>query len=522
MSCFLTITMNNILVFTKDIKLGTIFRKNIQTDNLPAGTAFVTLYDQELNPLAERLIFLNGYKKLNVEIGVSSPKRGEERELTVNTTDDFGNNVSSIVSVAVIDSASGFNTGIPMPEIESEYLYDKEFYNDLPLKIRSVGLRNMDSKSVDVLLMTFGWRKFIPKAVARDIIDKEPVNYDLLKIINPGDEKKGRSVIKVVSLEGLDSISLLTDKNREAVLFFDSLDAGARQIMIIPDKNPVRNINPVRVQFPENKGFMDKAKLMAIFPRYTNEDSDEINIRQPSSPPDTLITIGAVTIKAPNQPTGAEEEKYAKIYQSTATTTMESKDFDSGSTFEDILFKYNPYYLDKRGKTIYLRDASYNMTGPSPALIVLDNTAIDTTYDLISALPASRIKSVTFLRGTQGFAMFGFKAIGGVVFVTTKKAGEVTDERPDFNKVRRNDDLFKQVRLFRTDIEYYIPTKEQVTYLSEYQLRPTILWKADVYIDDSGPVRIKYPDNIVKGTALVFVNGISLTNMVGSGSCSYK
>jgi len=108
---------------------------------------------------------------MNVEIGVSSPsvKPGDETELTVNTTDDKGNNISSIVSIAVIDSVSGYQTGIPMPEIESTYLYDREFYNNLPIRIKSLGLKNIDSKSIDILLMTYGWRKFTPKETSRNI-----------------------------------------------------------------------------------------------------------------------------------------------------------------------------------------------------------------------------------------------------------------------------------------------------------------------------------------------------------------
>ncbi|MBK7711334.1 MAG: hypothetical protein IPJ37_10575 [Bacteroidales bacterium] len=72
-SWFLTVTLNNVLVFSEDVRFDTLYRKRIRTDKLPAGTAFITLYDRELNPVAERLIFLNEYKKMVVNIGLSSP-----------------------------------------------------------------------------------------------------------------------------------------------------------------------------------------------------------------------------------------------------------------------------------------------------------------------------------------------------------------------------------------------------------------------------------------------------------------
>ena len=88
-------------------------------------------------------------------------------------------------------------------------------------------------------------------------------------------------------------------------------------------------------------------------------------------------------------------------------------------------------------------------------------------------------------------------------------------------KPRRDDDLLKEVRLFRTETEFYIPAKEEVAHMPEFQFRPTILWKADLMIDGSGPVKINYPNNLAKGTVMVFVNGISFSNRIGSSRLSY-
>jgi hypothetical protein len=49
-----------------------------------------------------------------------------------------------------------------------------------------------------------------------------------------------------------------------------------------------------------------------------------------------------------------------------------------------------------------------------------------------------------------------------------------------------------------------------------------LLWKSDVYLDGSGPVKFKYPNNLVKGTVMIFVNGVSFSNLIGSNKFSYK
>jgi hypothetical protein len=80
----------------------------------------------------------------------------------------------------------------------------------------------------------------------------------------------------------------------------------------------------------------------------------------------------------------------------------------------------------------------------------------------------------------------------------------------------------RSIRLFRTEIEYHIPTKEETDSIPGLQYRPTVLWMNEVYIDGKEPVKIRYPNNMAKGTAMVLVNGVSFTNRVGSNSYKYK
>ena len=544
-SWLLTVTMNNILVFAEDIRFDTLCKKRIQTDKLPSGTAFITLYDSELNPVSERLVFLNDFKKMNVSIGVSSSLvlPGDETELTINTTDNKGNNISSVVSVAVIDSLSGYYNIAPVPEIESAYLYDRDFYNNLPFRIISEGLENMDPKSIDILLMTYGWRKFYPKEVNVENSDQEFVNYDYLTIVNKGPARRCRSDISLISNASLDIITLPVNNDREALLLYDSLDPGVREILILPDKEPIKNTGTVKIVFPENKDFTEKAKLLASEQNSLMSDLPLVGIINPLFNLGDVIVFEPVTIKAPAQPKKKYEDKYATMFQYAGSRTMTRKDFREAACFEDILYKYNPFQLNNQNasdglikeKYIYLR-ANEHITGGHfddqgnysvdhgmyPALLVVDNNPLGLSYETISQMPASEIVSVTFLKGVQGMAMYGPKARGGVVFVTTRMGRGSADDSYDEDEVRRDDDLLKEIKLFRTETTYYIPTKEEIAQLPGYKFRPTILWKADLLIDGTGPVKIRYPNNLVKGTAMVFVNGFSFSNQVGSKRCSYK
>jgi len=66
---------------------------------------------------------------LNIEISSISSvaDSADETELSLNTTDNNGKGISSILSIAVVDSASGFCSTLPFPDIESTFLYDRNF-----------------------------------------------------------------------------------------------------------------------------------------------------------------------------------------------------------------------------------------------------------------------------------------------------------------------------------------------------------------------------------------------------------
>ncbi|MBI5011148.1 MAG: hypothetical protein HZB98_16165, partial [Bacteroidia bacterium] len=532
---FLTVTMNNILIFSKDIKLDTLFSARIKTAEIPAGTAFVTLYDNELNPLAERMIFLNADRKMKVQIGVSkqSTRPGSETELTINTTDEKGNNISSIISVSAIDSSLGFYNGIPYSDIESLFLYDNEFYNNLPQSIRCTGLKNTDNKTIDLLMMTYGWRKYTLKETAIAIQEKRQDNYDHLKISNPGKEKKGREVINILSPEGGEIITLGLNENMETLLPFDSLDVMARQIMILPDDDPARNSNPVNIEFPENREYADSAKLMKTDSSYFEPEFAYAGNETSLFNPDSSIMIDAVTIKGTRAKPTEQVAKTAQQFKYAGAFTLYSKDFEGAQTFEDVLYKLGASYVDKRNKKVILRAIQYmpkqNVPGSGggamyrSALIVVDDIPIyNNTYYPIAQMSAIDIVSITVLKGPQGFAVYGNSASNGAILVTTKLGNKINGIIDPNDKPQPLDNNLKQVIIFRSDVEYYIPTKEQVEIVPEYQFRPTLLWKSDVYLDGSGPVKFKYPNNLGKGTVIVFVNGVSPENQVGSNKYFYK
>jgi hypothetical protein len=521
----ISMTMNNVVVLSRVFELDVDFSLEVNTRELPRGTACITLFNSDMKPLAERLILVNGQKKLNISIETSAAvyKRGDLAELAINATDNEGNNAGAVVSVSVIDSLSGFSDRFPFPDIESALLFEKEFYDNLPIGIRLKGLSDIPETDMDLLLLTYGWRKFRMKEESDTVVIRELKNYDYLKIINSGPVKKSREKISLLSLEGSEIYSLKVDKNKESFLAFDSLAVYVRQLIILPDKNKERNVYPVNIELPGNRIYTDRAKL-----NKTGEYTLPLNIEYKRTTLtdfglDSAIMIEPITIKASPEPGRKFVNKYQEQYRNTSTTTLTNKEFKSALFFENILFQMHPYKIDTKNKMVFLGFR----TGRSelPALIVVDDNPLWgipnfkeskwlSTYSEIADMHASDISSVTMLKGQQGFTLYGEAALGGVIFVTTngKAMMDGSYEKPEQYEDVKND-LAKPIRIFRSEIEFYTPKKEEVQFDPEFQFRPTLLWKNELILDGIGPVKLVYPNNLVRGTVIIIVNGVSFNNI---------
>lgn len=509
----LCVSMNNVLIVSKDFKIDSIFSLNVNTKNLPSGTAFITLLDQNLNPIAERLSFVNSYKKLYV--GIDSVKflnKGEETELTVNVTNENGEELTSIISVAVIDSTLGYYKDFPIPDIESVFLYDPVFFNNLPTRIKLRGLSNIDKHDIDILFLTYGWRKFnltnYNQSKTKNIIN----DYEYFVIKNKKKRRKERTSFNLLSFEDSETYSIPIDDNKEARLYYNTLDQGVRQIIILPDEDPKKNRNYVEVMFPGNNKYITEVKKQATFSFSKVSDRQNLSSNSVYNYAPININLDEITVKAPKP---RYKNSHTELFATSNIRAYSGKDI-TGISLEDALSSFNLYKLDRFEKKVILRQSRSLSNDDIPATFVLDGSSIGESYEPIDYLNVADIESISILKGSRGYTLYG--ASGGIIFIDTKfHAGiQTKKEYPE-----RKDDLMRRIELFRSEIEYYIPTKEEIKSLPHFQNRPTVLWLNEIYVKN-GKAKIRYPNNLYKGKAIVTVNGVSLTNRIGSARYSYK
>ncbi|MCX6239684.1 MAG: carboxypeptidase-like regulatory domain-containing protein [Bacteroidia bacterium] len=526
-------TMNMTQVFSREIILSKKQRIVIDTDQLPAGVANITLFDKELRPIAERLFYVNSDKRLRFNIKADKVyELGKETELAISVTDGQGNPAEGFFSVAVTDAVKGIDPGLFTPGIEYAFNYHPHFQRNLPPKVLNKGLENMTDTERDLLLMVYGWSKFNWDFAPKQGEEKQLANYDLLnmRILYALKSRRADRSLDLVSLEGPSIRHLTTNNLGEISLPLDSLPDITRSVTLMPDvKNKDRAIGSM-LSIPYNEQYFKSNKIFIPQPKIL---SDEYNI---SLPYQQYIPLGEKTIELPEIPIiGHQQEKkvyhdkYEEQYQYANVKSLDYEDIWASSSLESAIrrlvnplsIKVDPF--SNTIKSIVLRPSKSFLGGAVPALIVLDGTPLYSgDLGMVSSIPTNEITSLTILSNTRGYTIYGEAAQGGVIFVNTRSSDpNLAKLRTKWVSQNAKDKMLVPIDIYRKTIEYYNPTKLDLDTDPTLQGRATILWESEVYFDGKEPVKIKYTNLNHNGPVVIIINGVSVNNLVGTGSASY-
>jgi len=163
-------TMNQVEVFkvTKDITTGTI-KGIIPIADLPTGILAITVFDDDWNPLAERITYVNNedyffHPEMTVQHWGLNKRARNEIQITV--PDSIAANLSVSVTDADIDADSS-STIISHFLLSSEIkgqVYNPSYYFS--------GNSDSMSQQLDLVMLTHGWRRFAWQEVVKGKLPK--------------------------------------------------------------------------------------------------------------------------------------------------------------------------------------------------------------------------------------------------------------------------------------------------------------------------------------------------------------
>ncbi len=189
-------------------------RISIPTDNFPyQGIAEFTLLDADMQPIAERLVYVHPEKKLYItaEPGKESFAIREKASLKIKVTDDAGKPVRANLGISVYDQ--GYSApGDPMNIMSYSYLssqirgkiYDPAYYFDKKNSGRTEGL--------ELLLLTQGWRRYLWKT-QQPVYQGQPFLTDEIQGVQTIKSKKrnelNQGTEQLIQISGADGNSQL-------------------------------------------------------------------------------------------------------------------------------------------------------------------------------------------------------------------------------------------------------------------------------------------------------------------------
>lgn len=141
-----------------------------------AGVMRLTVFDRELNPLAERLVARESSRRIQIELEAAQANvtPGAHQKLTFTARDELGNPTACVLGVAVTDQAVRDYTGEQRVGLADQtwFFADVEALED----ISEFTAGDQESRrNVDLVLGTRGWRRFAwvePKTLLDEHGDK--------------------------------------------------------------------------------------------------------------------------------------------------------------------------------------------------------------------------------------------------------------------------------------------------------------------------------------------------------------
>jgi hypothetical protein len=516
--------MHQHLVYKARINLDENYMSGgtIPTGQLPSGVLVLTLFDGNMIPIAERVVFVNNHEylftpELAVQIkGVT--KRGKN-SLIIDVPDTFKTNMSLAVTDVTADGEFPNDdniishlllTGEIRGQVHNPYFY-------------FAGTADSLTNMLDLVMMTHGWRRIKWEALAKGQV---PV------IKNPEQD----FLAMKVDVLGVDPFKIARDESLNVIL---SRKDSSTQMLSVPHISGTRfgvvgmvffDTVKAYYMFNTNKALADQAAvtfsnglvralkiakpLFTGFDGWTAEDSVYLRRNRYIAQEQARVApiedarfrnlAPAIVVAREKSATEKLDEKYASgMFAGGDAQTFSLMDDAFASAFPDIFT-----YL--QGKVAGLQITPGSGPGGTPSLswrgsrpsLYLNEMQVDASQ--LQTVSVPDIAMVKVFRPGSGIGFGG--GAGGVIAVYTKKGGDSKGTDPNFKGLPR-----AVIVGYSMPKEFYSPNYLENNPNNEREdLRTTLYWKPYVMTDkETMRVNIDFFNNDITRKLRVVLEGFN-------------
>lgn len=482
----------------------------IPAKEFKTGIANLTLFNQSLQPLGERLFFVDkgDYMKFAIQQQKKTYAPREKVELEVSPTDKDGNLVAANFSIAVIPATKQayFSVDNSADNIISHLLLSSELkgYIENPIYYFS-GDKNA-SKALDNLLLTQGWRRYewhkilagtpqLPYAIENSLGIKG-------RLINTKNNQPVAQKLVTLSVTGEKYNFQYTNTDKEGFFYFEDVTNNKNEI-IIQTTNPYEegikielfenepkeslawNIPNLLYQSVQDADFLKKEKkIRAIQNSYRAAISEYVRKKEITDPYNDVIEINDY-IQFPNM---------VEIIREIVPGVIIRKKKD----------RYKMRLLNRDSKLYYKHEPFYVVDG----IPVFDNR-------IVLNMDTAEVKTIEVLRSTDRLEDYGPLALGGAIIVHTRNG--------NFIAPNLSGSLRTTYKGFTPQKEFYSPKYEvKNKSITIPDFRNTIYWNPQVKVREDGKAQVSFYTSDEINAFEIVVEGISADGKPGYAKAFYE
>lgn len=475
---------------------------SVSEQNLNAGVSHITVFDVNMNPVCERLIFKSPEKKMNItpEITPGSYQTREKVNLTLNILNERAESEPAEISIAVYKSDS-------LPSFSQQSIGTNLLMtSDLQGTIESpeTYFEQNNPQALDQLMLTHGWRRFrwddVLKHAGRPVkFQPEVIGHSVTGKIIPTSGSQVANIRLFLSAPSKNSLFFTTNTASDGTFRFIVQNVwGDRQIILQPD--------------------MTKDSLSTYTFRlddpFAKQQSTDVHIPFTLSPTlEKTIVRRAMNLqvedifKKQQQPVFHVSDSSG--FYGTADETYLLDDYTRFTVLEEVLREYVPgvvVKVKKRKFNIIVRDIVNHGVFSDEPLRLLDGVPIFDTDKLMQFDP----QKIQKLEVISKVFFHGQSAFPGIVSFTTYH-GDLAGFEPHPQSLALD---FAGLQIQR---DYYQPRYDtEGSKLSrEPDSRTLLLWAPSVKVIN-GKAEIGFYTSDESGHFQIEVQCISSTGRMGS------
>jgi len=535
--------------FTQKITLQRGDNSVVIDDNkFPAGIASFTLYTADGLPVAERLIFLNENKNLQVSISTSKPRYlpREKVTLTIKTLDEKGNPVPSNLSLSVLDDKLWSYADDKQDHILSWLLMSSELKGKI--EEPTFYFKKEEPKAgaaLDLVMLTNGYRYFdYIKAVeeqGRILFMPDQPHIISGTIVNAQQQPVKATVFLIHSMTGGKAIQCHTGE--DGVFFFSQLTPNSNYFLFARAEDKKEKVT---IQVSQNGigynpiAYKDKSELAAI-----RQDGKVIAVAPGLVP----VQAQAKALAPAPMLEGKEEKRMVDLEMLNANANqlndvvvvgygVARKRAMTGSVATIQPNALGMANLDNalqgrvaglqitraanpmEGTKVKIRGMR-SATDAADPLIVVDGVPME-QYRL-NALNAADIEYVTVMKDAAATALYGSRAAYGVIVIETKKfrVGGLRFNFPEHYYYASKSVFTSNGPIFSVARRFYAPQYYTTEPQVRNDFRETIYWNPVVQTDKNGMAQVEFYNSDATTTFRAIVEGIGYNGKVGRAEHTY-